>query len=1109
MENNNNPSQTPNNSQHSTHNSQQSTHNSQHSTNNSSHITHNYKPLDEEHYVENSFLAQLRRLGWRIFRQNKDNPEVVREIISFSPSYVPTYGNSIKLRETFREVILENDFKEAIKKINPWIEEDQINEVTRKISTPSANSLLEANREIHDLLLENISVLENRKTGEKSPTVRFIDFRNPDNNSFIAISQFKVNIPGTEKHIIPDIVLFVNGLPLVVVECKSPAIADPIAEAIVQLMRYSNRRGAKEGNEKLFWYNLFTIATSNQVAKYGTITSEYEHFVEWKDPYPYSLSDINEGRAITSQEILVQGMLSRQNLLDILHNFTIFKEDPKTGVIKVVPRYQQFRAVKKMVKKIKEGTTPKEKGGIIWHTQGSGKSQTMMYAVREIYHDPELSNFKIVFVTDRKDLEKQLNETSKSVGFTVKLARSISELQSFLKTNTPDLVMGMIHKYQEKELQTEFPILNTSPNILIMIDEAHRTQYKYLGANLSKALPNAIKVAFTGTPIEKTEMTFGEYIDKYSIRQSVNDGVTVDIVYEGRVHSAELSDEEAANAKFEDVFSMIDADEKTRIMGKYMWRAYLEDENVIKDKAKDMIDHYVTHVFPNGFKAQVVSVSRLAAIRYKNALEDAIKKKIEELRNNNPYNIDIRQLERLKVGVVISGVANDPPDYHPYIDENEHEKIIKSFKLPFDKTDKGGISGDVGILVVQSMLITGFDAPIEQVMYLDNVIKEHNLLQAIARVNRSYKNKSCGFVVDYVGVLKHLRESLAIYADEDIEEITEVVKNKAKSIDELKFMHSLVNDFFKKYGVYNWRNNVDECIDLLVDEEIRNEFIMLVRNFNKAMDAVLPDPEALKYITDLKTLNFIKESARNRYRDDKLSIKDASRKIREIVEEYLISKGIDPKIPPTPLLDDKFICNLEKKTSKAKAEELKYAIKEHIEKHYEEDPEFYERFSDKLKQVLEEYRENWELLAKELESIREAMKRGREAEKTFGLDPKKEMPFFGLLKQEIYGKQSIGTLDDKDIAFLVDLTRDVIEIIRKEVQVVDFWESYSKQKRLKSYIISHLLKSPLPPPKYNKDQFVVGESPTPYYTDKRRLLLERRNEIAQRLMELSYHIYGK
>jgi len=1047
-----------------------------------------YKKLDEEFYVENPFLAHLKRLGWKVYRQNKDNPEDVKEIVSFHSSFNPKFGKSIKFRESFREVILENVFRESIKRINPWIEDDQISEVVRKISTPTANSLLEINKEIHDLFLENYSVSENRKTGEKSPTVKIIDFQNPENNSFIAISQFKVNIPGTEKHIIPDIVLFVNGLPLVVVECKSPAIADPISEAITQLMRYANRRGAKEGNEKLFWYNLFTIATSRQVAKYGTITAEYEHFVEWKDPHPYSLSDasLSNKETITSQEVLIQGMLSKNNLLDLFHTYTIFKDDPKSGMIKILARYQQFRAVKKIIKRLKEGKAPEEKGGIVWHTQGSGKSITMMFTVREIYHNPEFQNFKIVFITDRKDLEKQLHDTSKSVGFTVHLARNIEHFKELLKTDTPDLIMGMVHKFQERGLKKEFPVLNKSPNILIMIDEAHRTQYKLLGANLRKALPNAVKIAFTGTPIAKTEMTFGEYIDKYSIRQAVEDGVTVEIVYEGRAHDAKITSEEELDKKFLDIFSSAEKEQK-KILGRYTWKAYLEHEGVIKHKAKDMTNHYVSHVFPNAFKAQVVTVSRLAAIRYKKALEEALKEKIKELEKNNLNNIDINSLKRVKVEVVISGLPNDPVEYHQYTDPKRHEEIIKGFKLPFDKKSNQGISGDVGILVVQSMLITGFDAPIEQVMYLDNVLKEHNLLQAIARVNRVYKNKSCGFVVDYVGVLKHLRESLVVYADEDIDEITQVVKNKAKSIDELKFIHSHINEFFRKYGIENWRESINECVDILVDEEVKNEFISLVRRFNRAMDAVLPDPEALKYVTDLKILNFIKESARNRYRDEKLSIKDASKKIREIVEEFLLSKGVDPKIPPTPLFDEGFLEKLKKKPDKIKAEELKYAIIEHIEKHFEEDPEFYERFSERLKRILEEYKENWEILVKELEKLRNYMKKGREAEETFGLDPKKEMPFFGILKIEIYGKISVDELSNKDIDFLVNLTKDIVEIIKRETVAIDFWESYSKQKRVRSYIISHLLKKSK--------------------TDK--ILFEKRNEIAQKLMELAYHLYGR
>ncbi|MCS7109780.1 MAG: DUF3387 domain-containing protein, partial [Candidatus Micrarchaeota archaeon] len=591
--------------------------------------------------------------------------------------------------------------------------------------------------------------------------------------------------------------------------------------------------------------------------------------------------------------------------------------------------------------------------------------------------------------------------------------------------------------------------------------------------------------------------------DKYGMKQSVEDGVTVEIIYEGRAHEAEIRDEAEIDKKFLDIFSYADNDQK-KILGKFTWKAYLEHEGVIRHKAKDMIEHYFSHVFPNGFKAQVVTVSRLAAIRYKSALERAISEKIKELESKGGKNIDIETLKRMKVAVVISGTANDPPEYANFTDPNEHERAIVSFNLPFGKQNELGISGDVGILVVQSMLITGFDAPIEQVMYLDNVIKEHNLLQAIARVNRVYKNKSCGFVIDYVGVLKHLRESLAIYADEDIDEISQVVKEKAKSIDELRYTYNILKDFFKKYNIENWQENIDECIDLLVDEEIRDEFISIVRRFNRAMDAVLPDPETLKFSKDFKILSFIKESARQRYRDDKLSIREASRKIREIVEEYLVSKGIDPKIPPIPLLNESFIQKINKeKSARAKTEELKHAIIEHIEKHFEEDPELYDRFSERLKKMLEEYKDNWELLYSELGKLRDDIGKGREMEENFGFEPKKEMPFFGLLKREIYGKVDKDRLSNEQIEYLVGLTHDILSIVSKEIKTVDFWDNYAKQKQLKTYIISHLLSKR--PPVVNDR---VMEKPMEY-GEIENIVFKNRNEIAHKIIELAYHIYGK
>src|SRR6185295_18236248 len=402
---------------------------------------------------------------------------------------------------------------------------------------------------------------------------------------------------------------------------------DAIPEAIDQLLRYSEQRGAKgEGSAALFFYNQFVVATCRQEAKFGTITTHTEkHFYRWADPYPRTVNDLDHGSGSPNdQQRLVAGMLDRNNLLDLIRTFTLFSTNDKGHAIKIVGRYQQFRAVKLAVKRLVEGRNPRERSGIIWHTQGSGKSLTMMFMVREMYRHAKLSDWKVVFVTDRTQLEQQLSETSQNIGFTVKTADSIRRLKELLRSGTSDLVMAMIHKFREADLTEVFPELNASPNILVMTDEAHRSQYKLLGANLDKGIPNATKIGYTGTPIDKTEQVFGDYIDKYTMRQSIEDGVTLEIVYEGRTHNAEVPDQAGMDAAFEDVFSDYNLQQRMEILGYGSRDAYLEAGTTIEAKAKDMVAHYLTHVFPNGYKAQIVATSREAAVRYKTYIDAAL-----------------------------------------------------------------------------------------------------------------------------------------------------------------------------------------------------------------------------------------------------------------------------------------------------------------------------------------------------------------------------------------------------------------------------------------------------------------------------------------------------
>ena len=400
--------------------------------------------LDERNHVEKPLLDQLAGLGWKVI-----------DLTDMKQTPADTH------RESFTEVVMTPVLRERLKVINPWLEDDQVEEVVKQLtaSFPSTG-LLENNKHLFQLLLENTSVSENRQSGEKSPTVRFADFATRDNNRFIAVCQFKVRVLGTEHHIIPDVVLFLNGLPVVVIECKSPKVKDAIPEAIDQLLRYSEQRGAKgEGNVPLFYYNQFVVATCRQEAKFGTITTHTEkYFYRWADPYPRTVDELDHGSGSPNdQQRLVAGMLDRDNLLDLMRIFTLFSTNEKGQTIKIVGRYQQFRAVKLAVKRLIEGRNPRERSGIIWHTQGSGKSLTMMFMVREMYRHAQLSNWKVVFITDRTQLEQQLSETSQSIGFTVKLADSIKRLKELLSADTSDLVMAMIHKFREADLTETFP----------------------------------------------------------------------------------------------------------------------------------------------------------------------------------------------------------------------------------------------------------------------------------------------------------------------------------------------------------------------------------------------------------------------------------------------------------------------------------------------------------------------------------------------------------------------------------------------------------------------------------------------------------------------------
>jgi type I restriction enzyme R subunit len=995
--------------------------------------------LDERNHVEKPLLDQLRGLGWTVLDlDSKQQPDAT-------------------FRDTFTEVVMLPVLRERLKVINPWLETDQIEEVVKQLtaSFPSTN-LIQNNRHVLQLLLENTSVSENRSTGEKSPTVRFIDFRHREGNSFIAVCQFKVRILGTEYHIIPDIVLFLNGLPVVVIECKSPKVKEPIPEAIDQLLRYSEQRGAKgEGSAPLFYFNQFIVTTCRQEAKFGTLTTHNEkHFFRWADPFPRSLNDLEHGTSSPNdQQRLVAGMLDRDNLLDIIRTFTLFSTNDKGETIKVVARYQQYRAVKLAVKRLLEGATPRERSGIIWHTQGSGKSLTMMFMVREMYRHSSLSKWKVIFVTDRTQLEDQLSETSQSIGFSVKIADSIKTLKELLATDSSDLVMAMIHKFREVDLKETFPELNASPYILVMTDEAHRSQYSMLGANLDKGIPNSARIGYTGTPIDKTERVFGDYIDKYTMRQSIQDGVTLEIVYEGRTHNAEVPDKVAMDTEFQDVFSEYNLKERLAILGYGSRDAYLESKATIAAKGADMVSHYITHVFPNGYKAQIVAASREAAVRYKEYVDAALNDELANLTKSNPLKLDLDRLKRLKTDVVISGRHNDLPHLKPYIDEGKHRTTIKSFKLPFDSEEEG-VKGDVGIVIVNNMLLTGFDAPVEQVMYLDKIIVAHGLLQAIARVNRvGGESKEKGFVVDYVGVGHHLKRALDSYDEREQNEVLDVLSFPEEELRALRASQAAITEFLKKHGLADLTDH-DAFFDLFYDEDLRFEFMSLFKTFTTCLNVVFPAKEALDFMGEYQTLVEINVLAGKHFRDERLSMKGIPPKLRKITDAFLESRGIEVRVEPISILDEDFEKDVgSHKRTKTKAAEIEHAVRHHLEVDLGDDPDLQASFAEALALIFEECKDNWDKIFDELEKLRQRLINASQ-EPTYGLHRKKQMPFFRMLKKEIFADSS---LDEDAVSLLVSLTQQIFNEVERELKLTGFWESIPARNKLRAEIQRLLL----------------------------------------------------
>jgi type I restriction enzyme R subunit len=1037
--------------------------------------------------VELPFIEQLQAMGWDYLEGDTGVPYLTE-------------------RENFRQVLLSDRLREAVARINldedggHWLDERRVTQVVSRLERLGVPKLMEANQEATRLLLKGTLV---EGPQGKNVTARYIDFEHPERNDFLVINQFRVDPPwatGGRGYIVPDMVLFVNGIPLVVVEAKCPDLEAPLVEAIDQLLRYSNQREGvtePEGAERLFHYAQLMVATCFDTARVGTVGASFEHYLEWKDTYPLPSAQVaaelglDEEASLSGQQTLAAGMLRPAQLLDIVRNFTLFSQ-VSGRTVKIVPRYQQYRTVHKAIERLIHGQTRRQhgehdqRGGIIWHTQGSGKSLTMIFLVRKMRTLPALRRFKVVVVTDRTDLEDQLADTAALTDEPLERATSVSELQALLRRRGAGLVFGMIQKAQvideappDGDKVPPFPLLNDAEEILLLVDEAHRSHTSTLHANLMAGLPNCAKIGSTGTPIfvkhkKRTHEIFGPFIDTYTIKQSQEDGATVPILYEGRTAAGVVAEGETLDQLFEDMFQERTPVELEAIRAKYATTGdVLEAEKLIQAKARDMLRHYVTHALVDGYKAQVVAVSRRAAVRYQRAFVQAQQELVAEMESQRgaspeagdeflwnalPY---LDRIRRLKFATIISGAHNDPAEWREWTRKGLQKAHIADFKKPFDD-EKG--EGYTAILIVKSMLLTGFDAPVERILYLDRAIRDHELLQAIARVNRVYKTKANGLVVDYYGAAGHLQEVLGLYAQGDIEGALMPIGDE---LPKLADRHRRVVSLFTEHGCD--LRDTDACVALLHDGRLRAKFGVYFKDFLQSLDTILPRPEALPYVPDARRLGLIHVRTVRRTRDEglQLVVKGAETKVRRLIDDHVRAQGIDPAIPPIDILDADFEQHVgQLRSLRAQAAEMEFAARHHIRRHYQEDPVYYRTLSQRLEEILESFAENWEALVK---ALRDYTRDYRAAHAEQSQEDRTLLPFLRLLVDAT----TKGQLSAPERDHLVAATVHMVDLIQGEISRVDFWRNPVAQNQLRGQLVDYLDNHDLAP--FEKQEAVADQ----------------------------------
>ena len=822
-----------------------------------------------------------------------------------------------------------------------------IGQAIKDLNEDLVTGLISTNEKIYDLLTLGKSYQENMIDGTKrSFDIKYIDFEHPENNDFYVTEEFTVLRMNGKDYARPDIVLFVNGIPLAVIECKDASV--PIIQAISQNIR--NQK--PDYIPQLFKFIQIVMAANKNETKYATCGTPDKFWSTWNEQYVEKQNELLDktviGRQVTKQDRDIISLFEKERFLELIKDFIIFEAGTKK-----ICRYQQYFAVKAMLERIKHD----KKGGVVWHTQGSGKSITMVYITKKLMEDKEIQNPQVVIVTDRVDLDKQIHKTFNRIGVEAARATTGNNLTDLIKDEKVRVITTVVNKF---ETVVKSGVSVDAPNTFILVDEGHRTQYGEINRRMQEVFKGAIYISFTGTPIMKRDRNifdkFGGLIHKYSLDDALKDKAIVPLIYEGKMVDQEVS-KEAIDMRLDMLTRNLTEEQKTDVMKKWSrFEKVASSEQRLELIAWDIAKNYNETLKGTGFNAMLACNKKIEAVKY--------------------YNIFREEFPELEVAVVIS-----PPDMREgegSIDEDTND-IVKKFYInalsnykneeEYEETIKSKfINGDIDILIVVDKLLTGFDAPKASTLYLDKQIKEHNLLQAIARVNRLCDGKDYGYIVDYRGLLGELDKALTMYQEAGLEEFNEEdIKSSVYYIDtEINNMFEAYEKLKEIFKDIKNKNDLEEYEVLLEDEKIRKDFYDKLCKFGSMLGIILPSDQAYykvgkEKISELrKALAFyqkLRATVKLRY-SETIDHKEYETKMQKLLDNYVVAKEMMRITEPVDITDaENFDKELEKMgTDRGKADSIRTRLTRTISEKSKEDPAYYKKFSTRIEETIEAYR---------------------------------------------------------------------------------------------------------------------------------------------------------